>query len=153
MFSCVQLFATPWTVTVCMLLLLLSCFSRVQLRATPRTAAHQAPLSTEFPRHEYWSGLSFPFPGDLSNPGIKPMSPGWQADSLPLTPGKSTNPLLIFKEWDFFQIQQEANPIWIKPKDFLWKDSTFSFASKSSSFQEKQIPGWDSSGMSHTIKM
>ena len=41
---------------------ILSCFSRVQLRATPRTAAHQAPLSTEFPRQEYWNGLPFPFP-------------------------------------------------------------------------------------------
>ena len=43
--------------------------------ATPWTAAHQAPLSMGFPRQEYWSGLPFPSPGDLSHPGIEPMSP------------------------------------------------------------------------------
>ena len=42
---------------------------------TPWTAALQAPLSMGFPRQEYWSGLPFPSPGDLPNPGIKPMSP------------------------------------------------------------------------------
>ena len=42
---------------------------------TPWTAAHQAPLSMGFPRHEYWSGLPFPSPGDLTGPGIKPRSP------------------------------------------------------------------------------
>ena len=41
-----------------------------------------APLSMEFSRQEYWSGLPFPSPGDLSNPGIKPGSPALQADSL-----------------------------------------------------------------------
>ena len=45
-----------------MLLLLLIRFSHVQLCATPWTTAHQAPLSTEFSRQEYWSGLSFPSP-------------------------------------------------------------------------------------------
>ena len=38
---------------------------------TPWTVAHQVPLSMEFSRQEYWSGLSFPFPGDLPNPGIE----------------------------------------------------------------------------------
>jgi len=42
---------------------------------TPWTVAHQAPLSTGFPRQEYWSGLPFLLPGDLPNPGIKPASP------------------------------------------------------------------------------
>ena len=45
-------------------------------------AALQAPLSMEFSRQEYWSGLPFPAPGDLPNPGIKPGSPALQADSL-----------------------------------------------------------------------
>ena len=40
---------------------------------TPRTAAHQAPLSMGFPRKEYWSGLAFPSPGDLPDPGFEPM--------------------------------------------------------------------------------
>ena len=47
------------------------------------TVACQAPLSMEFFRQEYWSGLPFPFPGDRPNPGIKPRSPALQADSLP----------------------------------------------------------------------
>ena len=61
MLSCVQLFVTPWTV------------------------ARQAPLSLGFPRQEYWSGLPFPSPGDLPEPGIKPEAPALAADSLPLS--------------------------------------------------------------------
>ena len=41
---------------------------------TPWTVAHQVPLSLEFSRQEYWSGVSVPTPGDLPNPGIKPES-------------------------------------------------------------------------------
>ena len=52
----------------------LSRFSRVRLFATPWTVAHQAPLSTGFSRQEYWSGLPCTSPGDLPDPGIKPMS-------------------------------------------------------------------------------
>ena len=48
---------------------------------TPWTVAHQAPLSMEFSRQEYWSGLPFPSPKDLPDPGIKPRSPTLQADS------------------------------------------------------------------------
>ena len=58
-FSCVQLFATLWTV-------------------------HQAPLSMGFSRQEYWSELPFLSPGDLPDPGIEPGSPASQADCLPL---------------------------------------------------------------------
>ena len=46
------------------------------------TVTHQAPLSMEFSRQEYWSGLPFPTPGDLPDPGIEPGSPELQADSL-----------------------------------------------------------------------
>ena len=60
--------------------------SRVQLFATPWIVAHQAPLSMEFSRLEYWSGLPFPSPGDLLDPGIEPRSPALQADSLPTKP-------------------------------------------------------------------
>ena len=49
-------------------------FVRVQLFAAPWTGAQQAPLSMEFSRQEYWSGLPFPTPGDLVNPGIEPGS-------------------------------------------------------------------------------
>ena len=65
--NCVRLFGTPWTV------------------------AYQAPLSMEFSRQEYWSGLPFPSPGDLPNPGIEPGSPALQVDTLPSEPpGKPT---------------------------------------------------------------
>ena len=57
-FSCVRLFVTLWTV------------------------ACQMPLSMGFSRQEYWSGLSFPLPGDLPDPGIEPRFPELQADSL-----------------------------------------------------------------------
>ena len=61
--------------------------SRVQLFATPWTVAHQAPLSMEFSRQEYWSGLPFPSLGNLPDPGIEHTSlapPALAADSLPL---------------------------------------------------------------------
>ena len=47
--------------------------SHVRLFVTAQTVTHQAPLSMEFSRQEYWSGLPFP-PGDLPKPGIKPAS-------------------------------------------------------------------------------
>ena len=56
--------------------------SRVRLFATLWTIAYQAPPSMEFSRQEYWSGLPFPSPGDLPNPGIKPGSPALWADAL-----------------------------------------------------------------------
>ena len=43
---------------------------------------HQAPQAMGFSRQEYWSGLPFPSPGDLPDPGVKPMSPALQADAL-----------------------------------------------------------------------
>ena len=49
---------------------------------TSWTVAWQAPLSMGFPRQEYWSGLPFPSPGDLSDPRTEPWSPASQADSL-----------------------------------------------------------------------
>ena len=52
----------------------LSCFNPVGLLATLWTIAHRAPLSMGFSRQEYWSGLPFPSPGDLPNPGMEPAS-------------------------------------------------------------------------------
>ena len=57
--SCVLLFVTPWII------------------------ASQAPLSMGFSRQGYWSGLTFPSPGDLPNPGIEPRSPELQENALP----------------------------------------------------------------------
>ena len=56
--------------------------SHVRFFATPWTVACQAPLSMGFSRQGYWSGLPFPSPSDLPNPGIEPGSPALQADSL-----------------------------------------------------------------------
>ena len=54
------------------------------------TAAHQAPPSTGRSRQEYWSGLLFPSPGDLPDPGIEPRSPALRADALPSEPPGET---------------------------------------------------------------
>ena len=90
--------------------------SHVWLFATPWTIAHQAPLSMEFSRQEYWSGLPFPSPGDLSNPGIKLGSPTLQADALPSEPpGKPYTPKeLIWKEKKKSKKNQGLHSITVK---------------------------------------
>ena len=60
--------------------------SHVQLFATPWMVAYQALRSMGFSSQEYWSGLPFPSPGDLPNPGIEPRSPALQTDALPSEP-------------------------------------------------------------------
>ena len=70
--------------------------SRVRLFVTPWTIAYQAPWSMGFSRQEYWSGLPFPSPGDLPDPGIKPGSPTLQADALPSEPPGSFIPYSHF---------------------------------------------------------
>ena len=68
--------------------------SRVQLLATPWTAAHQAPPSMGFSKQEYWSG--FPSPGDLPDPGVDLGSPTLQTDSSLSEPtGKPQNIYLV----------------------------------------------------------
>ena len=57
--------------------------SHLRLSATPWTVAYQGPLSMGVSRQEYWSGVPFPSPRDLPNPGIEPRSPALQADALP----------------------------------------------------------------------
>ena len=71
---------------VCVCVCVYELLSHVQLFATPWTVAYQAPLSMGFSRQEYWSGLPFPSPGDLPNPGIEPRPPALQADALPSEP-------------------------------------------------------------------
>ena len=67
--------------------------SRVRLFATPWTVAYQASPFMGFSRQEYWSGLPFPSPGDLPDPGIEPRCPALQADALPSEPpGKTSTP-------------------------------------------------------------
>ena len=74
----------------------LSHFSCVQLSETSWTSAHPAALSMGFSRQEYWSGLPFPPPGDLPDPGIEPsspMSPALQIDSTAESSGKTKSSL------------------------------------------------------------
>ena len=64
----------------------LKSLSHVGLFASPWSVAHQAPPSMGFFRQEFWSGLPFPSPGDLPDPGIEPRSPALRADALTSEP-------------------------------------------------------------------
>ena len=83
-------------VCVCVCVCERESLCQVQLFATPWTVACQALLSMEFSRQEYRSGLLFPSPGDLSDPGTEPRSPALQAESLPSEPpGKDVYKIYI----------------------------------------------------------
>ena len=72
---------------------------------TSWTVAHQAPLSIEFSRQEFWSGLPFPPPGDLPDPRIELMSPALQADSLPSEqPGKHNFKRMVMRNKRLYKI-------------------------------------------------
>ena len=78
----------------------------VWLFLTPWTVSHQTPLSMEFSRQDYLSGLPFPSPGDLPHAGIEPRSPALQVDSLPSEPPGESWPQIrkyvtIHTQWDF----------------------------------------------------
>ena len=79
--------STTWEaqILVCMHACLLSCYSPVWLFVTQWPIALQAPLSMRFSRREYWSGLPCSPPGALPHPGIEPLSPALQVDSLLLS--------------------------------------------------------------------
>ena len=82
--SCPHLPRVPWLVAV------ISSLRHVRLFATLWTVARQAPLSMEFSRREYWSGLPFPSPEDLPIQGIELGSPMLQADSLLSEPNQGS---------------------------------------------------------------
>ena len=83
--------------------------SHVQLFVTPWTVARQATLSMGFSRQEYWSGLPFPSPEDLPNPGIEPRSPALQADALSSEPpGKP----FYFSRLQFSSVQSLSH-VWL----------------------------------------
>ena len=80
--------------------------SRVRLFAT-LTVAHQAPPSVGFPKQGYGSGLPFPSPGDLPDPGMEPGSPALQQDSLASEPpGKPGYSIICLEDnqisWGFY---------------------------------------------------
>ena len=70
--------------------------------AMPWTVSRQRPLSMGFPRHEDWSGLPFPSPGDLPDPGIEPASPTMQANSLPLN--HQGSPEKVLQNFNLFDV-------------------------------------------------
>ena len=94
--------------------------SHVRLFVTRWTVAYQASPSMGFSRQEYWSGLPFPSPGDLPNPGIKPRSPTLGADALTPEPLGKTN----YLQW-FWSPQ---NKVWhclpCFPINLPWSDGT-----------------------------
>ena len=82
--------------------------SRVRLFVIPWSVAYQAPLSVEFSWQKYWSGLPFPSPGDLSDPGIELRSPTLQADALPSEP-PAKPPLELYQ----FSLVQSLSCVWL----------------------------------------
>ena len=102
-------------------LLKMKSLSCVQLFATPWTVACQVPLSMGFSRQEYWSGLQFPSPGDLPDPGIKLVFPTLPADSLPSKPPE--NPYMQSTSW--------KTPDWMNYK-LEWREK----------YQQPQICRW-----------
>ena len=91
----------------------------------------------EFFRQEYWSGLPFPSPGDLPNPGIKPESPALQADSLPSEPpDKGVKLSIILKLSSHFKACERL----VKSKRRICKILHFFFEEKhQGQFKEKEI--------------
>ena len=73
--------------------------SRVQFFVTPWTVAHQSSLSMGFPRQECWSGLPFPSPGDLPDPGIEPAFSALAGDPLPVNHLGSPPPPTWYSQW------------------------------------------------------
>ena len=102
--------------------------SRVRLFATPWTEAYQAPPSMGFSRQEYWSGLPFPSPGDLPDPGIEPGSPAFQADALTSEPpGKPYMFYMLSKilaTWELFLVAEPYHslnvPEFVSCNNFLY---------------------------------
>ena len=84
--------------------------SRAQPFVTLRTIAHKTPQFIEFFRQEYWSGLSFPSPGDLPDPGIEPTSPALQADFLPTEPPGNRNRNRVHNKWTALETSQNLPP-------------------------------------------
>ena len=101
--------------------------NHVQLFAMPWTVARQAPLSMGFSRQEYQSGLPFPSPGDLPNPGIKPTSstsPVLPTDSLPLHHVGSPS-YVFLPQLKFFFIKKYFLKIQISNKDLLYSTGDY----------------------------
>ena len=93
-------FFTPSGDDLLAIALMLSC---VRLFATPWTVVHQAPLSMGLSWQEYWSGLPFPPPWDIPDPGVKLCLLPWQVDSSPLSHLGSLSPSIMYRKVMFFE--------------------------------------------------
>ena len=159
--KCLKLSGSSAHLGVCVCVL--SHFSYVWFSGAPWTIAHQTPLSMAFSRQEYWSGLPFPSPGDLPDPGIEPTSPALQADSLLSEPCKSQlsfsrNILLVFLCILFMSVvarrfqsltlseTDQVSKFWHPPgKQLLWSllisfNHNFLMGLKNPDFKEKCPP-------------
>ena len=104
------------------------------------TIAHQVPLSMGFPRQEYWNGLPFPSSRDLPNSGIKPMSPAWQADCLPLSHLES--PISHYKWFVFVNWLMTETGTWQKISKWptsMWQYARYHYSPR----KWKLKPQWD----------
>ena len=94
--------------------------SFVQLFETPRTVAYQAPPSMGFSRQEYWSGLPFPSPGDLPDPGTTPMSPASPA----LAPSHLRRPSIMARALNLAMTNGSLEPGCSESLSYYSPDST-----------------------------
>ena len=85
--------------------------SRVRLFATPWTVAHPAPPSMGFSRQEYWSGLPFPSPGDLPDPGIEPTFPASEGRCLTPGPRGKCSPVIGFRTFSLPPLSPTSTPL------------------------------------------
>ena len=134
--------AIPMKMPLCVCVCVSVCtLNRVQLFATLWTVACQAPLSMEFPRQEYWSGLPFPSPGDLPDPGIEPAS----LASLALAggffatepPGKSHEDAYGHITIFLYQKQSKCKEIRLKR---VWESNHTPL--RSQGHRSRQLRGW-----------
>ena len=118
--------------------------------ATPWTVACQAPLSMGFSRQEYWTGLPFPSPGDLPDPGIEPRSPALQADSLPYELWGTESPLPSFHFLHFCVFEpvlpyatptQASGCYWFSHRNFNHSLQNSSFSPEAAATAE-QVGRW-----------
>ena len=146
LFSDIRIY-TPWK---------WKCYSlsRVQLSVTPWTWTHQATLSMGFSRQEYWSGLPFPSPGDLSDPGIEPRSPAFQAILYHLshqgshthTLGYSTYPPVTCPKGIFILAHMETRMIVFMIVEFVLTGHDLSVQAAGVKTQNSQGLPWWSTG-------
>ena len=159
-----QLYAVYYTLNCCSVIRKkVKSFSRVQLFAAPWTVAHQAPLSLEFSRQEYWSGLPFPSPQNLPDRAVEVRSPALQAEALPSDPpGKPSIviklcPVLWLHELQHASLPCPSPSLWICPSSCplsRWHHLTISssvalFSSCPQSFPASGFFKWVSS--SHQV--